>query len=124
MYKFRNDIVTHVPTGCLVEDYQTLQQVLDAIQDSRLEEAKKLVHTVMECLGSVIQDCTEVPEGVSIKPGPSSLIAMSCQEGLLLKGDDTDFRCLGGKEISSVLTGGVCQCDRDSCEHLHLTSIT
>jgi len=117
MYKFRNDIATHVPTGCLVEDYQTLQQALDAIQDFQTEDAKKLISAVMECLGTVIQDCTEVPGDVIIKPSPSSLIAMSCREGLLMTEDNTDFHCLGGKEVSGVLAGGVCQCSCNSCEH-------
>ena len=30
MYKF-NNIITHAPTACLIEDYQTLQRALDAI---------------------------------------------------------------------------------------------
>lgn len=32
MYKFRNDIITHAPTSCLIEDYQTLQKALDALE--------------------------------------------------------------------------------------------
>ena len=114
MYKF-NNIITHVPTACLIEDYQTLQLALNAI-DICPHDTQEHIRCVMECLASVIDSCTEVPAGLDIKPSPSSLIAMSCKEGVLTDENGKDFRCIGGKPVSSALSGGCCQCD-ESCPH-------
>ena len=66
MYKF-NNIITHVPTACLIEDYQTLQLALNAI-DICPHDTQEHIRCVMECLASVIDSCTEVPAGLDIKP--------------------------------------------------------
>ena len=114
MYKF-NNIITHVPTACLIEDYQTLQKALDAI-DICPHDTQEYVRCVMDCLASVIDSRTEVPVGLDIKPSPSSLIAMSCKEGVLTDENGKDFPCIGGKPVSNALSGGCCQCD-ESCPH-------
>lgn len=116
MYKF-NNIITHVPTACLIEDYQTLQLALNAI-DICPHDTQEHIRCVMECLASVIDSCTEVPAGLDIKPSPSSLIAMSCKEGVLTDENGKDFRCIGGKPVSSALSGGCCQCDK-SCPYFN-----
>ena len=116
MYKF-NNIITHVPTACLIEDYQTLQKALDAI-DICPHDTQEYVRCVMDCLASVIDSCTEVPAGLDIKPSPSSLIAMSCKEGVLTDENGKDFPCIGGKPVSNVLSGGCCQCDK-SCPYFN-----
>lgn len=116
MYKF-NNIITHVPTACLIEDYQTLQLALNAI-DTCPHDTQEHIRCVMECLASVIDSCTEVPAGLDIKPSPSSLIAMSCKEGVLTDEEGKDFRCIGGKPVSSALSGGCCQCDK-SCPYFN-----
>lgn len=116
MYRF-NNIVTHVPTACLIEDYQTLQLALNAI-DICPHDTQEHIRCVMECLASVIDSCTEVPAGLDIKPSPSSLIAMSCKEGVLTDEEDKDFRCIGGKPVSAALLGGCCQCDA-SCPYFN-----
>lgn len=116
MYKF-NNIITHVPTACLIEDYQTLQKALDAI-DVCPHDTLEHIRCVMECLASVIDSCTEVPAGLDIRPSPSSLIAMSCREGILTDEKGKDFRCIGGKPVSNALSGGCCQCDK-SCPYFN-----
>lgn len=116
MYQF-NNIITHVPTACLIEDYQTLQKALDAI-DICPHDTQENIRCVMECLASVIDSCTEVPVGLDIKPSPSSLIAMSCKEGILTDEEGKDFSCIGGKPVSNALSGGCCQCDK-SCPYFN-----
>lgn len=116
MYKFRNDIITHAPTSCLIEDYQTLQQALDALENGRLEDAKELVTCAMECLASVIDKKTEVPGDVLVCPSASSLIAMSCQEGILTDETGNDFRCADGRPVSMAMSG-CCQCSAACCKY-------
>ena len=114
MYKF-NNIITHAPTACLIEDYQTLQRALDAI-DICPHDTQEHIRCVMECLASVIDSCTKVPTGLDIKPSPSSLIAMSCQEGILTDEKGKDFLCAAGKPVSGAMSGGCCQCD-ETCAY-------
>lgn len=108
--QFRNDIITHVPTECLIEDYQTLVQ---AVQ----EENWDLVRCVKECIASVIDSYTMVPDGLDIKPSPSSVIAPGCRDGIMVS-DNADILCAAGKPISFALSGGVCQCS-DKCMATH-----
>lgn len=117
MYKFRNDIITHVPTSCLVEDYQTLQQALGALEGGCLEDAKELVACTMECLASVIDKNTEVPDDVLVCPSVSSLIAMSCQDGILTDENGDDFWCADGRPVSMAMSGGCCQCSEACCKY-------
>lgn len=105
---FRKDIKTTVSTSCLIEDYQALRK---AIMNQDWEE----VEVVCDCLASVIESFTEVPADLSIKPSPSSIIAPSCKQGILLNGTE-DVNCVGGQSISLALSGGVCQCS-ESCQY-------
>lgn len=103
MVGFNNEIKTTVPTGCLNEDYQTLQRAVR-------EENWDLVHVVMDCLAAAIDSCTQVPDGVKISPSGSSVILPSVHTGILLH-EQKDLLCAAGKEASFALSGGVCQCD-------------
>jgi hypothetical protein len=116
MYKFRNDIITHAPTSCLIEDYQTLQKALDALECGCLVDAKELLACTMECLASVIDKDTEVPDDVLVCPSASSLIAMSCQEGILTNEAGGDFRCADGRPVSMAMSG-CCQCSAACCKY-------
>jgi len=78
MYKVNNDATTIVRTSALIEDAQELAKAIayadwDAVQ------------TVLECLCNKIEDYTCKPEGMKFEPSESSLIAMSCQSGVLTK---------------------------------------
>lgn len=106
-YQFNDNIVTHVPTCCLVEDYQTL---VAAVRTMDWEA----VQTVIDCLGDVIDQFTEVPEGLKIKPSGSSAIAMSIENGILHDGNGEDLLCAAGRPVSFAMAGGVCQCP-DNC---------
>lgn len=103
MVDLNNEIKTTVPTGCLIEDYQTLQRAIR-------EEDWDLVQVVMDCLAATIDSCTTVPDGVKIQPSGSSVILPSVHTGILLN-DQQDILCAAGKDASYALSGGVCQCD-------------
>lgn len=103
--QFRDDIVSHVPTACLVEDYQALVQAVN-------EHDWDMVETVAQCIAEVIDRHTIVPEGLDIKPSPSSLVALACENGIIMS-DYADIRCAAGKPVSFALSGGVCQCSEE-----------
>lgn len=107
-YEFRTDIITHVPTCCLVEDIQKLQ---DALNRGDLED----IGVVLECLAEVVDRYTEVPAGLDIKPSASSVVAMGCKPGIIVE-HGKDLKCADGKPISLAMGGGCCQCD-ESCPH-------
>ena len=110
-YKFTTEIITHVPTCALIEDYQALQK---AVNTCDWDEVK----TVMECLAASIGRYTDVPKCFQISPSPSSLVAMSCESGILVTEDEKDFSCAAGLPVSRALSGGACQCDA-SCMTEH-----
>lgn len=105
-YQFKDNIVTHAPTSCLVEDYQSLVAAARTMD-------WEAVQTVIDCLGEVIDQFTEVPEGLKIKPSGSSPIAMSIEPGILLDGNGEDLLCAAGRPVSLAMAGGVCQCPDD-----------
>lgn len=106
--KFNADIITSVPTACLVEDYQAL---LSAIKNEDWE----VVQTVADCLAENISKHTSGLKGLDIVPSGSSLIAMGIKTGILLQ-DNKDFLCAAGKQVSRALQDGYCQCKSD-CPH-------
>lgn len=108
MYRFNDHIITHVPTSCLVEDYQAL---CVAIHNQDWVE----IETVKECLAECIERFTTVPDYCSIKPSGSSLIAMSCDNGILTDEKGYDLLCAGGKPVSHALSGGCDQCADSGC---------
>lgn len=103
--QFRDDIVSHVPTACLVEDYQSLVRAVN-------EHDWDMVETVAQCIAEVIDRYTTVPEGLEIKPSPSSLVALACENGIITS-DNADIRCAAGNPVSFALSGGVCQCPEE-----------
>lgn len=105
-YQFNDNIITHVPTCCLVEDYQGLAA---AVHNMDWEA----VQTVIDCLGETIDRFTEVPVGLNIKPSGSSAVAMDIENGIILDGYGKDLLCAAGKPVSFAMAGGVCQCPDD-----------
>lgn len=105
-YMFRKDIKTTVSTWALIEDCQALMKAIK-------EEDWSQVATVMECLADSIESGTIVPAGLNIKPSVSSLIAPSCEEGIIMDGCE-DVKCANGNPISFAMSGGVLQCS-ESC---------
>lgn len=108
--EFNADIITHVPTACLVEDYQAL---LCAIKNEDWE----VVQTVADCLAESISRHTSGLKGLDIVPSGSSLVAMGVKTGILLR-DGRDLLCATGKQVSHALSGGCCQCEPD-CPHFN-----
>lgn len=106
---FIKDSVTLAPTECLIEDYQTLAH---ALKTRDWDE----VQTVMECLANIIDDYATQSEYTTFKPSVSSAILMSYDNGILAKEDGTDVQCMFGRNISTAMDGGVCQCP-DDCPH-------
>lgn len=101
--EFRNDVITHVPTCCLIEDVQKLRLAVNSGDWDAVE-------TTIECLAESIDRFTEVPDGLDLKPSVSSLVAMGCESGIITSGGK-DIDCAGGWPVSSAMEGGVCQCD-------------
>lgn len=107
--QFRADIVTHVPTCCLIEHYQILSEAISTGDwDS--------VATVMDCIAENIDRHTEVPADLTIRPSGSSLIAMGHQAGIILDSEGMDIKCAAGIPVSQALLGGTEQC-REDCPH-------
>ena len=105
--KFHDDIVTHAPTCCLIEDYWMLQKALNYLEVGDLAEAKEEINCAMECLAESIERYTKVPGGLEIVPSQYSAIAMSCENGIIMDGNK-DLRCRAGKCLSDA---GGCHCD-------------
>ena len=103
--KFRDDIITHIPTCCLIEDYQALAK---AIENYDWDE----VDTVMQCLSETITRYTKAPEGLDIAPSVSSIIAMSCYSGIVMNGNK-DLNCAMGKPVSKAMDCECRQCPDD-----------
>lgn len=105
-YEFRKDIITHIPTCCLVEDYQTLLYALESGNHLKMVGAIK---TTLECLAETIDRYTTIPDGLHVVPSPSSIIAMGQESGIIVNGSE-DIKCADGKPVSNAMAGGCCQC--------------
>lgn len=105
------DIITNVPTCCLIEDYWTLHTALAAIDGCDLAQAREQINTAMECLAENIDRFTSVKAGLNIRPSVCSVIAMSCESGIVMDGDD-DLKCRAGRPVSEA---GINYCG--ACPH-------
>lgn len=103
--EFRDDIITHLPTACLVEDYQ---QLIRAIQYGDWDN----VQVVADCIAEVIEQFTIVPQDLEVHPSGSSIIAMGCDSGIITAGHK-DLRCAAGRPASEALFAGCNQCPND-----------
>lgn len=108
-YEFIDTIVTHVPTCALIEAYQTLKA---AIETGEKQDAL----VVLDCLEEQIDRYTEVPAGLDIKPSCTSLIAMSCYNGVIMI-DGADVKCAGGIPVSEAGSHSCCTkaCEEEKC---------
>lgn len=112
------DIITHVPTCCLIEDYWTLHTALAAIDGCDLAQAREQINTTMECLAEKIDRFTSIRPGLNIRPSITSVIAMSSESGIVMD-DNDDLKCKAGKPISEAGINycGACpyrnECDPD-----------
>ncbi len=93
--KFNTNVVTHIPTECLIEDYQAL---VKAIKTNDWSE----VQCVIECLSDSIGRFTEVPEGMKFHPSGNSAIAMSVDNGIISNDDGSDLKCQNGLRLSDT----------------------
>ena len=106
---FCNGAYVNAPAACLIEDYQVLQRVLRNLDAGNLADAREDISSVMECIAEVIEKYQSVPENVSVKLSPSTVIAPSCFNGILVHDEDkSDIKCAAGKPVSNALLGGVC----------------
>jgi len=94
-----DDIVTHIPTCCLIEDYWMVRTALDEMDSGDLTGARETLNGVMDCLMESIDRFTQVKSGLYIEPSVSSPIAMSCESGIIMN-DRHDLRCQAGLTIS------------------------
>ncbi len=111
-----DDIVTHVPACCLVEDYQNLCRAM-------AENDWDLVQVTAECIAEAIDRYTAVADKwdkLKIKPSGSSIINMSFESGILTQPDGSDLLCANGKPVSAAMSEGCCQCDNLNCEFFRL----
>ena len=106
-----DDIITHVPTCCLIEDYWILHTAMDALDRFDINSAKETISSVMDCLMESIDRFTQVKSGLQIEPSVSSAIAMSCESGIIMN-DKEDLKCLAGNPLSRA---GLYYCD--ACPH-------
>lgn len=106
--RFRDDIVSNVPTVCLVEDYQ---QLIRAIRYGDWEN----VQVVADCIAEVIERFTVVPKDLTIHPSGSSIIAMGHENGIITA-ENRDLRCAAGRPVSDALSAGCNQCP-DDCRY-------
>ena len=97
----RDDIVTHVPTCCLIEDYWILHTAFEAINGCNLTEARELIDTAMQCLQESIEQYTAVDKSLKITPSVSSAIAMGIQSGVIMNGNE-DLKCRAGHPLSEA----------------------
>lgn len=94
-----DDIVTHVPTCCLIEDYWMIRTALEEMDSSDLTGARETLNGVMDCLMEALDRFTQVKSGLYIEPSVSSPIAMSCESGIIMN-DRHDLRCQADLPIS------------------------
>lgn len=104
-YKFRNDIVSHVPTCALIEVAQALE---DAIADKNWSA----VTACQDYIAEHIERYTTVPDGLNITPSVTSLIAMGSSSGILMDGKN-DFLCESGFPVSVAGDTRLC----NSCQY-------
>lgn len=108
--KFIENCITHVPTECLIEDYQMLML-------AKKENDWSQVQTVMDCIAEAIDRYTQTSDNLNFKPSVSTLIAMGFSNGVLACDDYTDVLCAGKEAVSKAMTGGVLQGHCDNCPH-------
>ena len=102
-YQFANNIITNVPTCCLVEDYQMLQKAIN-------HKDWEWVECVRDCLEDSIDRYTTVPQNLHITPSSRSLIAMSCHSGIITDEFGNDILCAAERPVSEG-------CDPENCVH-------
>lgn len=114
-YQFRDDIITIVPTACLIEDVQKLGLALSKAVDPDYDAVavlKEECATTAECLADIVARYTLVPPDLQIEPSGSSLVAMGMESGIIVDADGNDIACRAGAPISSAMKGTCCQCDQ------------
>lgn len=108
--KFAENIITHVPVECLIEDYQSLMQ---AIRENNWE----LVQLTMDCLAESIDRYTETDDTIGFKPSVSTLVATGASNGIVTCNGFNDILCAGKTGVSEAMAGGVLQEHCDNCPH-------
>lgn len=108
MYEIRKNIKTHAPTWALIEDYQRLKL---ALQSDDYEELRENVNVTLDCLAELIENNTEIPDGLQIRPSPSTVIlADYC--GIVTSGGQ-DVLCAAKQPVSNAMSGGCWQCSEE-----------
>ena len=99
--KFHDDIATHAPTCCLIEDYWMLQKTLNYLANGDILEAKEEISCVMECIAETIDRHTKMPAGLGMEPSVFLPIAMCIDNGIITN-DGTPLRCKAGECLSNI----------------------
>lgn len=109
-YKFENGFQVCMPAALLVEDIQALQLAIR-------NDSKDLVESVLECLQESLDCYAVIPEGMTVKPSASSIIAPSHKAGIILQENGQDLHCVMHRPVSEAMDGGCQQCS-DNCPYL------
>ena len=104
------DSTTHAPTSCLIEDYNSILEIISSIETHSCDTMDLIdrLNTVAECLSDTIKQYTDpLRQGkeVLFTPSPSSLIAMSIKSGIMVTDKGEDPKCTAGHPISSRCDG-------------------
>ena len=120
---FFEGFVTHVPTECLIEDYQMAQRARNFLSSSAFAETPEIkdalneLGTLLECMAETLTSHTESPSAApDFTPSTSSIIALGYRKGIIGHADDTDIQCAAGKNVSDAMYNGCVQCE--NCEYL------
>ncbi len=116
-YTFTKGIITKVPIGYLIEDYQGLLKAVRGLRDGTMlvEDVIEEIECVMECLADSIDKFT--PKTDKLSPSVSTAISMDIEDGLITQPDGSDLLCAAGKPVSQAMAGGVCQCSEE-CQRI------
>lgn len=111
------ETTTHCPTSMLIEDHQDLVAIAESLANGSygdIMDVVEKINTVIECLAQAIDEYSDpvVFEGrVAWKPSVATPIAMSIDNGVIVRDDGQDVLCAAKKPISSCSCNGVWQCD-------------
>lgn len=108
------DIITAVPTCCLIEDYwilhnamKNLDRLKALIPESNAVQGiwgdiKDDIGTAMDCIQESIDRFTMVQKDLQIRPSVYSAIAMCCESGIILDNKRKDLLCAAGHPVSEA----------------------
>ena len=105
--KFRDDIIAKVPVECLIEDIQMLRRVL--APDYDMHNLCDDINCIIECLEESLERYTEKKPDMQFVPTGFNVVAMCCQNGIIVNDDGSDIECAGGVPCHKIGTVPNCE---------------